>query len=337
MTTILQLAGLPDTDEIPIETTDETGRRRFLDLNWISPLLEPLDPARFRHLKLLYGGAQNPISVNITPDIVYNSISDPERCRRALERAEGAVKNNPYPVINTPANIARIRPDRLSETVAAIQGLSMPRTLRLTPHTLSELHSMLENSGLETPILLKEAAADPEFPNHYLLESYNDIHDLERFAFDGRAYYASAFADYRDSDGLYRLHRFYVIGETVLPGHLIISDQWYIRGDEEAHRGLDGQRAKIVKEEKGFPKRYRTKKSPALTLLKKKLGLDYYAADCALDKKGNLLLLNVKCDAHYADGTKAREYFDADDIRRFNRAVETMLLEKSSRKKASHA
>ena len=332
MTTILQLAGLPDNDTIVLETTDETGQRRFLDLNWVSPLLEPLEPQRFRHLKLLYGGAENPINVNIRPDVVYNGISDPERCLKALARARHAAASNPYPFINPPGNIPRIRRDRLYETVAALSGISMPKTLRLTPHSLREVMQAIETGGLKMPIVFKEAAAEPEHPNNYLFESPDDAHALERFAFDGRAYYASEFVDYRGKDGLYRRYRFFVIGNTILPGHLIISDQWHIRNDAEAHAGLHSDIRVVLQEEKAFLKQFQKKKFPVLKLLKKQLGLDYFAIECALNNKGEILLFNVSCDAHYADGVKMQGYYDAKDAARFNEAVQTMLLAKCTPK-----
>ena len=337
MTTILQLAGLPDSNEIVLETTDETGVRRFLDFAWLSPLLEPLNPGRFRHLKLLYGGAENPVSVNIRPDIVYNSISDPERCSHALDRAQHAARSNPYPFINPPANIPRIRPDRLCETVAPLKGIAMPKTVRLTPHSLSDVRNALETYDLKPPLLFREAAAYPERPNHYILESFDDLHDLERFAFDGRAYYVSAFTDYRSPDGLYRLYRFYIIGDTVLPGHLILSDQWYIRTDAEAHRGLKPKMTSVLNEESAFLKKFQSRKFPVLTLLKKQLGLDYFAVDCTIDKKGDLLLFGIDCNGHYADGTKMQGYYSEKELAQFNQAVEKMLLEKRPTAKGFHA
>jgi len=336
MTIILQLAGLPDSNAITLDTTDETGTRRFLDFNWVSPLLEPLDPARFRHLKLLYGGAQNPVNVNIRPDVVYNSISDPERCTLALGRAQHAARTNPYPMINPPAHISRIRPDRLCETVAPLKGLTIPRTVRLTPHSLADVQTTLKSHNLGLPIFFREAAADPEHPNHYLLETLDDLHALERFAFDGRAYYASAFTDYHSADGLYRLYRFYVIGDTVLPGHLILSDRWHIQNDEEAHKGLRNRMTAVLKEEKDFLKNFRKKKFPVLQTLRKQLGLDFFAAECTLDKKGELILFSVNCGAHYADAVKEKGYFGAKEISRFNEAVEKMLLDKCVTKASRH-
>ena len=337
MTTILQLAGLPDSNEIVLETTDETGVRRFLDFAWLSPLLEPLNPGRFRHLKLLYGGAENPVSVNIRPDIVYNSISDPERCTLALDRAQHAARSNPYPFVNPPANIPRIRPDLLCRTVAPIKGISMPHTVRLTPRSLADVRKVLETGGLTLPVLFREAAAYPEQPNHHILETLDDLHDLERFAFDGRAFYASDFTDYRSSDGFYRLCRFYVIGETVLPGHLILSDRWYIRSDIEAHKDLGPKLSAVLNEEKAFLKKFQNRKFPALSLLKKQLGLDYFAVECAIDEKGELLLFGIDCNGHYADGTKEQGYHSPKEIEAFNLAVEQMLLAKRYAVKANHA
>lgn len=336
MTTILQLAGLPDSDEIVLDTTDKTGVRRFLDISWISPLLEPLDPTRFRHLKLLYGGLENPINVNIRPDVVYNSIGEPDRCSNALDHARHAAAHNPYPIINDPANIPNIRADRLCSIAAGLKGIRMPKTIRLTPQSLAEVRETFEANALTPPLLFKEASTDPERPNVYRLEHTEDLEALERFAFDGRAYYASAFTDFHSPDSLYRLYRFFVIGDTVLPGHLIVSDHWYIRSDVQAHETLGEALPGILKEEKDFLKKFRNPKLPVLPRLRRALGLDCFAADCALDEKGELLLFRIVCEAHYADGTKTEGYYGAKEKARFNEAVEAMLLSKRQQR-APHA
>jgi len=184
MISILQLAGLDDANELLLATTDESGQRRFLEFDWLSPLLEPLDPKRFRHRILLYGGLKNPISLNITPDLVYNSVSNPDRCSQALKQAQHAAKNNPYPFINHPAIVSNTRADNLFRIAASINDMIVPKCIRITPNSLSNLRSTLNVGALSAPLLFEEAGTSSNSKNSFLLEKMEDVHRLECFAFD---------------------------------------------------------------------------------------------------------------------------------------------------------
>lgn len=336
MITILQLVGLGNTNDVLFLGTDKSGEQRHLEIENISPLLETLDPSRFRHRKLLYGGMENPINLSLTPNIVYNSISDTDRCSRALDRAQHAAKSNPYPFINHPALIPNTRPDKLFQHVAAISGMTAPQCIRITPTSLKDVRTALKENGMTAPLIFKEAETAPGQENDFLLNSMDDLHDLERFAFDGRAYYVTHFIDYRSKDGLYRTYRFYVIGSKILPGHLIISDQWQIQNDLQAHAGMDDKRSTLEKEEKEFLKTYQKKRLPALVALQEKMGLDFYALDCSFDAKGDLILFKVDGGAHYFDTTKEEGYYSSKQLTRYREAVETMIVNKLDKQKVSH-
>ena len=328
MITILQLMALGNDNEVQFITTDESGEKRFLEIDKVMPILEPLNPGRFRHRKLLYGGLNNSININISPDLVYNSISDPDRCSKALERVQHAAKSNPLPFINHPDIIVNTRPDKLFQIAVHIEGITVPKCIRITPNSLSEVLTLLEKYTLNAPFIFKEAGTNPENKNSFFLESAEDIHQLERFAFDGRAYYVTQFYDYRSKDALYRKYRFFVIGNKIVPGHLIISAQWYITDDMQAHESIKHDLSVIVKEEKSFLKAYQKKRIPALITLQKKMGLDFYAIDCSIDEKGEVLLFNIDCEAHYFERVKKEHYYNDKQIHRYNEAVETMILNK---------
>jgi hypothetical protein len=327
MITILQLVALPDTNEITLGATDETGQKRMLEFQGVCPLLDNLDPHRFAHQKLVYGGEENPLDVNLTLNMVYNSIGQPERCSRTLKRAQDDAQRNPFPYINHPDNIPNVRPDILCGIVKNIKGIEMPHTVRFQPRSLNEVRQTLGEQGIRAPFIFKEPALGPQNSTLFLVDDTDGIDALERFAFDGRPFHASRFYDYCSADGLYRLYRFYVIGDTVLPGHLIVSDHWQIRNDEEAHRGT-AQTENILKEEKEFLRHFRHKKFPALLTLQQRLGLDYFVLNCTFDAQGNIILFGIECEGHYSDGVKAAGYYGQKEIIRFNDAVASMIWAK---------
>ncbi len=82
---------------------------------------------------------------------------------------------------------------------------------------------------------------------------------LHRFAFDGEnEFYVTQFLDYQSTDGLYRKMRFLIIGDEVIPRHLILSPSWQIHTeDKKMESKLKEQQ---VNEEIDFLK-YRQKKN----------------------------------------------------------------------------
>ena len=333
MITILQLTALNDSDEVLLITADEHGQKRFLHVDRVSPLLEPLDPQRFRHKKLLYGGLNSNIDVNIKPQIIFNSIGNPDRCSRMLTKVTKIAENNPFPVINHPSKVPNVQPHHLYALSHDIDDLIVPKSTRVTPNSLASLQTTLTTHGLQAPYIIKEVGCDPESQNSYLLKNDEDIHVLERFAFDGRAYDVTAYHDYRSDDGLFRKHRFFVIGDTLYPAHMIISSTWKITNDQEAHEGLESKKKKLLKEEKHFLKRYQTRQFPALLALKERVGLDFFAIDCHVMPDERIVLFGIDCESHYFERLKEHGYYNEKQIQQYNRAVETMIMTKLKRSK----
>jgi len=328
MITILQLTALNDRDEILLITTSDDGTKRFLHVDRVSPLLEPLDPQSFRHKKLLYGGLNNTIDINIKPHVIFNSIGDPDRCSKMLQRVTNIAEKNNFPYINHPAMVPNVKAERLYALSEGIEGLKTPKCVRLRPDSASSLVDTAAEHGITPPYIVKEVGCDPDRKNSYLMEEDAETTALDRFAFDGRAYDVIKYHDYRSKDGLYRKQRFFVIGETIYPGHLIISEKWKVVNDDEAHLGLEKQLKKLKKEEKHFLKRYQTRQFPALLELKQRLGLDFFAVDCHLTDDEQLLLFSVDCEAHYFERLKEDGYYNDKQIHTYNRAVETMIMTK---------
>jgi len=333
MITILQLVALGNNNEVLLITTDETGQKRFLEIPQLSPLLEVLNPKQFWHKKILFGGESSNIRIEIAPNLIYNSVGNPDRCSQVLQRLQKESEHNHFPYINHPKHISRVRTDNLYLLAKEIEDLEAIKTIRVTPRSMAEVKELLQQYDIQAPFIMKEAGLEPEKSNSHLLKETDEIHDLERFSFDGRAYYIRPFCDYRSKDKLYRKYRFFVIGDKIIPGHLIISKEWYIKNDMQAHQGLEKNISTIETEEKVFLKKYQKKRIPALISLKEKLELDFFAVECSIDEKGKIVLFNVDCEAHYFDRCKKKGYYLSKQIQRFNEAVETMVVNKLKRDK----
>jgi len=92
---------------------------------------------------------------------------------------------------------------------------------------------------------------------------------------------AIEFFDYRSDDGLYRKYRCILMGDEVVPRHIISSPEWNIHSASRQAERMDEHR----KEENEL---WNRELHEAKELLRAKdiLGLDYTIADYALDKDG---------------------------------------------------
>ena len=308
--------------------SDKSGERRRIHIEGVLPLLEVLNPERFRFNRLLYGGAEERIASIPKPDLVYNGIGDPDRCSRALFRAEHASRNNPIPVINLPERVRETAGDRAAALLESVAGVIVPKCVRLTPSNLREVKASLDAQGIRPPFIFKEAGTDEERPNDLLVETASDLERLERFAFDGRAYYATEYFDYRSPDGLYRKYRCFVIGEAILPGHLIISDTWRVTDDATAHEELGGKLPALLQEEEAFLTPFDGERFALFAKVRERLALDYFSIDFALKDDGTPIFFNLSCKNHYFSKEKREHYYTKEQIQRYNQAVESMLLAK---------
>jgi hypothetical protein len=255
-------------------------------------------------------------------------VGDPDRCSQVLQRLQKESSQNDFPYINHPNNIPRVRADNLYLLAKDIEGMEAIKTIRIVPRSLAEVKESLDKHGIRPPFIVKEAGLDPEHSRSDLFTKTDYPHELERFAFDGRAYYIRSFYNYRSKDGLYRKYRFFVIDDKIIPGHLIISKEWHVKDDLQAHKGLEKKLFDIEAEEKAFLKKYQKKRLPALLDLKEKLGLDFFSVDCSINDKGQIILFNGDCEAHYFERCKKDGYYLPKQIRQFNEAVETMIVNK---------
>jgi hypothetical protein len=329
MITILQISAIGNANEILMDTTTPDGTKRQIELIGFNPLLYQLPPDRFRLELLVDGGFNAGVRPLPKPTLVYNAIGEPDRCSDALERAEQAnTRNRAIPVLNRAARIRLTQPHRYAERLDGIDGLKVPRTLRLTPGSLSELQTQLEHGGLKPPFLVKEAGTPPGESNIFRFQSEHSWNELERFAFDGRAYDVTEYIDTKESDGHYRKYRIYVIGDKFLPGHLIVSTQWRVCDDETAHEDLETTELEaILDEERLFLDTFKPEERTLFAAIRDRLGLDYFSIDFAL-RDDTVILFGVSCKHHYLSSEKRPGYYSQKQTAVFDHAVERMVLNK---------
>ncbi|OOZ38187.1 hypothetical protein [Solemya elarraichensis gill symbiont] len=243
---MLHIKAIPDNHEIKVENYDHALGGFNYSYNGNLHLLENERPNEFEHQAMILGGLQ-PKRIDIPRvDFAFNFICDPDISRKSLEYAVQFVDGNSLPTLNHPAKVLRLTRDGLFQHFSDINGPLIPRTLRISPHSCKEVQAIVEAGDVVLPLIIRPAGRHGG-QGMYLLKSLDDIHELERFAFDGRDYYLIEFHDYRSDDGFYRKYRMIWIDGKIYPRHLIIDKEWKIHGANKNNFMRDTE--KFIQEE----------------------------------------------------------------------------------------
>lgn len=328
MVRVLQLLALNDDNTVLMKHSGTNGEKRLLQVGTPFPLIEHLNPKNFVHKKLIIGGVNNPFITNLEADVIVNAIGDADRFAHALEKLDHTAYVNYPVVINHPHAVHNTCPDKLYTLLEHSETLLHPKTVKIQPKSLDEVKAALQENEIRTPFICKEASSPTGRCKRVLVKCDDDLYQLEQFAFDGRDYYLSQFIDYRSKDGLYRKYRFYVIGNKIIPGFLIVSKQWEIHNDEQAHQELLKALPAIEEEEKNFLKQFKKKTLHLFKEIKEKTLLDYFAVDCTFDKQNKPVIFKVSTEKHFLSDEKKMGYYSQKQINALFESYENMLIEK---------
>ena len=106
-------------------------------------------------------------------------------------------------------------------------------------------------------------------------------------------FYISRFIDYRSLDGLYRKYRIVYVDRRPFACHMALTDQWRIwylnAGMRESVEKRAAEAAFMADFDTEFARRHDT----VLRTLAERIGLDYFAIDCAEMPNGDLLLFEA--------------------------------------------
>ncbi|MDJ0969588.1 MAG: tetratricopeptide repeat protein [Kiloniellales bacterium] len=237
-------------------------------------------------------------------DVIFNAISDADAMPNCLTSAEAIAEHAGVPVLNAPAAIMQTQRDQNFEVLRGLDGIVFPKTLRIAgeERESAELPALLAAKEFRYPLLLRRAGT-------HTGESLERIDDADAFAaylaeVDGGALYISEFIDFSGSRGVFtKMRAFFVDGE-LYPVHLFISEDWYVRGHDEARR-LMLENGWMLDAKKTFlaePRAYLGEAAyRALLSIRDAIPLDYFGVDFAKLDDDRLLVFeaNAVMNHHY--------------------------------------
>jgi hypothetical protein len=231
-------------------------------------------------------------------DVALMAIGQSEDNDALLRSLNGAFDALPRPVMNARVEqIAALTRDGVAERLAGHPRIVAPATRRLGRTALAAAAEGSANldAALPFPVLVRPVGSHAGQG----LQRIEDRAGLAAYLAGHREpeFYASAFHDYRASDGLYRKYRVVFIDGRPFLAHMAVSQRWMVHyanadmGSESP--GGSANRAEEAGAMAGFESGFATRHAEAFVDLAQAFGLDYVGIDCAELADGRLLLFEA--------------------------------------------
>lgn len=256
--------------------------------------LGPIQPIPY----LLYGPntEQPPLRLPVQPQLVFNQIAEPDSHRVALERCAALCRALGVPVINDPNRVLAGTRDSLSQTLADIDGLRVPRVIRCAPTSPEDVVMIARREDLPFPWLLR-TMGEHSGKHMVLVRSTEDLHGLNIFPFDGREFYLVEYVDYAGEQGHFQKHRLAIVDGDIHFRHNMFDKHWIVHVRTalpfmlRENPGLD-----MLQRLRDLRRDLLPAIRPTIEEIKRRLGLDIFGIDFAMLPDGSMLLFEANAN-----------------------------------------
>ena len=229
-------------------------------------------------------------------DVAFVAVPDSDETRETLHEIQSLMHNWPRPIVNTARKIAALERDRLFKLLGDVPGLEIPATVRVDRDDLldavsgeASLSDLMDR--IEFPLIIRPVGSQAG-RGLELVESMNDIEPYLA-TWPGEDFFVSRFVDYSGSDGLYRKYRIVFIDGIPYACHMAIAEEWKLW---YLNAGMDHSEQKRAEEAhfmSTFDDDFAARHAGALREIAQRIGLEYFAIDCAETKSGALLVFEA--------------------------------------------
>ncbi len=287
---ILNLLGVNDRNRIDVVLNKGDLSKCDMHFTGNLPLMEFLNPQDMQIQKIALGGRkESKVKIGKT-DIIFNSICDPDSNKQTLQNVLKIAGSLNVPVINDPEKVLETNRDKIYNKLKDSISFFMPKTIKVQPKYLKDIIRCIDDKTIKLPFIFREAGAHGG-KSSLLVHTMDEIHELEQFAFDGRAYYMTEFMDFVSEDGLYRKYRIAIIDGKPYARHMIAASNWAIH--VESRDELMPSSKILREEEKQFLEEGRESFSKMYAEIYEKIGLDFFGMDFAVGKDGLPIIFEV--------------------------------------------
>lgn len=269
---------------------------------------------------ILPGYSHDGAALQDKADIVVNLVSEPDRGMDTIDASLELVDQLSLPIINHPSRIAVTNREEIARLLADVPAAVMPVTDLVKP---ADLIAAAEAGKLPAmPVIVRQSG----FHGGERMELVSGEAELLGFAKDAgeHALYLTRYVDYSSADGHFRKYRFIFVNDEILPYHLAIGDVWKVHHASTRMAELEWMR----QEEETFLNHpdqvFGERQMAALDEIRRRVGLDYFGIDCALDRHGNVVIFEVNATMLIHLHNEGFEYKNP-HVYRIKRAFEAML------------
>ncbi|WP_235062951.1 ATP-grasp domain-containing protein [Paramagnetospirillum caucaseum] len=263
-------------------------------------------------------------------DMAMVIVGESEPNREILERIAAFADLWPcQPVLNDPRKVLQLSRDGVSTLLAGAKGVRIPATTRVDPETLTRLG--------RGEVALADLLPDGSFPviarplDSHAGKGLAKLDDPSTIALylaaqPAEGYYLSSFVDYRGADGLFRKYRIAMIDGKPFVCHMAVSSHWMIHYLNADMRESAEKRAEEAQAFATFDRDFAARHAGAFAAMAERIGLDYFAMDCAETPDGQLLVFEADTAmiVHAMDPPDIFPY-KAPQMRRIFKAFQDML------------
>ena len=242
------------------------------------------------------------LPVTMAPDLqlprkpLVNHMADADFYGEALAQAITIVERTGFACFNDPRAVVGLRRHRLPELLAGIEGLIVPRCIRVQPRGFEDLVEAVQANGLSYPVIARLPATHNGF-SQVLIESETAWPALNSIPWGGRELYLTQFHDYLDADGFYRKQRVTVVGDTILPRHGFGGRSWSVDSITKL--------PEFLAEELAWPPAFEKNVLPVIEdrvrAIADRVKLDYFGIDYSLRPGGDMLIFEVSATMNNTD------------------------------------
>ena len=327
MTTVIDALSIDDSNTVQVLNNVGDIKKATFSLRGNSNVLQGMNIPDTKITTTVFGGIKQRIQFKVPKDaILFNSICSPDESSKALRLLSDFIKQVPIPVINHPENVLETTRDGVAQKLTSIEGVIMPRCIRIIPNSVKEIIEVVEKEKFPLPFIFR-TSCDHGSRNMVKIDSLESLESFDRFSLNGEnAFYMIEYVDYQSDDGYYRKMRYWIVGEKVIPRHMVISKGWNISYDIKKE-SMSGNK-ELQKEEKQFLQSSDQGNIKKCLEIKKALNLDYFGIDCHVDKKGNMLIFEATPCMGLLDDTDFSYTNSA--FKRIQKAIQELIKKKGS-------
>lgn len=224
-------------------------------------------------------------------ECVLNLVTDPDQHPKTLERLRKLLRGYKGRVINRPEAVLQSRRDQVARRLAGIEGLHVPKVMRLRNPGPGAASRAAERAGLGFPVIVRHAGTHTGM----ILGLADSAEQLDAAAHGPGEFIVTEFVNFRSEDGLYRKYRFWSFGGRTVFKHVIMSDKWNVhnkdRGPTMGNRPdlIDEETRLFARPEGDLPAAFHA----AFDTVRARLGLDFFGMDFGIDPNGRMVLFEA--------------------------------------------